>query len=63
MAQPAAAATCRTSRAGCGVRVLYPEYMRLHDLFGRGGDDVMKTLKRIRDEMKDLAATTPRERR
>ena len=26
---------------------LYAEYRRLHDLFGRGGDDVMKTLKAI----------------
>jgi len=26
---------------------LYAEYLRLHDLFGRGGDDVMRTLKRI----------------
>jgi ribulose kinase len=26
---------------------LYPEYVRLYDLFGRGGDDVMRTLKRI----------------
>jgi len=26
---------------------LYAEYLRLHDLFGRGGDDVMKTLKTI----------------
>ncbi len=23
------------------------EYVRLHDLFGRGGDDVMRTLKAI----------------
>ena len=29
---------------------LYAEYVRLHDLFGRGGDDVMKTLKRLRAE-------------
>ena len=29
---------------------LYPEYVRLHDLFGRGGDDVMRTLKRIQRE-------------
>jgi L-ribulokinase len=29
---------------------LYTEYVRLHDLFGRGGDDVMRTLKRIRLE-------------
>ena len=26
---------------------LYREYLRLHDLFGRGGDDVMRRLKRI----------------
>ena len=26
------------------------EYRRLHDYFGRGGNDVMKTLKRLRDE-------------
>ena len=29
---------------------LYAEYVRLHDLFGRGGDPVLKTLKRIRLE-------------
>ena len=28
---------------------LYGEYVRLHDLFGRDGDGVMKSLKRIRD--------------
>jgi L-ribulokinase len=27
---------------------LYAEYVRLHDLFGRGGDDVMRTLKQIK---------------
>ena len=27
---------------------LYREYLRLHDLFGRGGNDVMQRLKRIR---------------
>jgi len=27
---------------------LFAEYERLHDLFGRGGDDVMKTLKEIK---------------
>ncbi len=26
---------------------LYREYLGLHDLFGRGGDDVMRRLKRI----------------
>ncbi len=29
---------------------LYREYVRLHDLFGRGGDDVMRTLKAIQRE-------------
>jgi L-ribulokinase len=27
---------------------LYREYRRLHDLFGRGGDRAMKTLRRVR---------------
>jgi L-ribulokinase len=27
---------------------LYAEYVRLHDLFGRGGDEVMKNLRRLR---------------
>lgn len=30
---------------------LYAEYLRLHDYFGRGGNNVMKTLKRIRDNV------------
>ncbi|HXG40744.1 MAG TPA: ribulokinase [Candidatus Limnocylindrales bacterium] len=29
---------------------LYAEYVRLHDLFGRGGDPAIKTLRRIRRE-------------
>jgi L-ribulokinase len=28
---------------------LYAEYVKLHDYFGRGGNNVMKTLKQIRD--------------
>ena len=35
---------------------LYAEYLRLHDLFGRGGDDVMRRLKRLQFE---AAALTP----
>jgi hypothetical protein len=27
---------------------LYLEYRRLHDLFGRGGDQVMRNLNRLR---------------
>jgi L-ribulokinase len=30
---------------------LYTEYLRLHDYFGRGENDVMKTLKQIRNEV------------
>jgi L-ribulokinase len=30
--------------------LLYAEYVRLHDQFGRAPDGVMKTLKRVRDE-------------
>ena len=30
---------------------LYAEYLRLHDYFGRGENNVMKTLKAIRDEV------------
>lgn len=30
---------------------LYAEYVRLHDYFGRGGNDVMKRLKRIKAEI------------
>jgi len=29
---------------------LYGEYVRLHDLFGRGGIETMKTLRKIRTE-------------
>jgi L-ribulokinase len=30
---------------------LYAEYLRLHDYFGRGKNNVMKTLKQIRNEV------------
>ena len=32
---------------------LYREYVRLYDYFGRGENNVMKTLKRIRDEVRN----------
>ena len=32
--------------------VLYREYVRLHDHFGRGGNDVMKTLRSLRARAK-----------
>ena len=35
--------------------VLYREYVRLHDLFGRGAEPTMKTLKRLRLEVAGLA--------
>jgi L-ribulokinase len=34
---------------------LYREYRRLHDLFGRGGDEVMRTLKAIQSEVERSA--------
>ena len=34
---------------------LYTEYLRLHDYFGRGGNDVMKTLKKIKAEVKHVS--------
>src|SRR5581483_2689832 len=37
--------------------VLYGEYRRLHDLFGRGGDDVMYRLKRLQSAAEDVAVT------
>ena len=33
---------------------LFAEYLRLHDYFGRGDNDVMKTLKHIRDEVRPV---------
>ena len=30
---------------------LFAEYVRLHDYFGRGENNVMKTLKQIRDQV------------
>ncbi len=35
--------------------LLFTEYVRLHDYFGRGGNDVMKTLKHIKAEVKSRA--------
>ncbi len=37
-------------RAHAAYERLYAEYVRLHDYFGRGGNDVMKRLLAIRDE-------------
>jgi L-ribulokinase len=34
---------------------LFAEYLRLHDYFGRGENNVMKTLKKIRAEVKHVA--------
>ncbi len=34
---------------------LFAEYLRLHDYFGRGGNDVMKNLKEIKAEVKHAA--------
>jgi L-ribulokinase len=39
--------------------VLYREYVRLHDYFGRGGNDVMKVLKGLRADARALAVANP----
>jgi L-ribulokinase len=36
--------------------VLYREYVRLHDYFGRGENDVMKTLRQLRAQAVTIAA-------
>jgi L-ribulokinase len=41
--------------------VLYREYVRLHDYFGRGENNVMKTLRRLRAEATKATAVTPAE--
>ncbi len=33
---------------------LFTEYLRLHDYFGRGENNVMKTLKKIKGEVKHV---------
>ncbi len=38
---------------------LYAEYVRLHDLFGRGLDPAMKRLKRLRLDAKAASAAIP----
>ena len=59
MATPATGTYLPDARNRHGYDALYGEYLRLHDLFGRGGrDDVMKTLKRLRDDAKDVAGST-----
>ncbi len=39
--------------------LLYGEYRRLHDLFGRGGDDVMRRLKSLRKAVAAAASAQP----
>ena len=34
--------------------LLYAEYLRLHDLFGRGGDDVMRRLKQLAQDRRSV---------
>jgi L-ribulokinase len=38
-----------------GYELLYAEYLRLHDYFGRGENNVMKVLKKIKAEVKHAA--------
>jgi len=45
-------------RAKAAYDELYAEYTQLHDYFGRGGNDVMRRLKRIRREALASVADT-----
>jgi L-ribulokinase len=47
MAPPSTESYSPVASAAEAYEELYGEYRRLHDLFGRGGDDVMRTLKRL----------------
>jgi L-ribulokinase len=38
---------------------LYAEYVRLHDYFGRGGNEVMHRLRVIRDRARKATAREP----
>ena len=44
----AATPTCPTSARADAYDALYEHYARLHDHFGRGGDDVMHALRDLR---------------
>jgi L-ribulokinase len=48
MSRPAASSYRPDPGAAASYRELYGEYRRLHDLFGRHGDDVMRNLNRLR---------------
>jgi len=50
MAQPSVETYRPVPRAHAVYGRLYQEYVRLHDLFGRHGDDAMRTLREIRRE-------------
>jgi L-ribulokinase len=50
MAQPSVETYRPVADAHAVYGQLYQEYVRLHDLFGRHGDDAMRTLRRIRRE-------------
>jgi L-ribulokinase len=47
MARPSDVAYVPDAGRHAAYEPLYREYLRLHDLFGRGGDDVMQRLKEI----------------
>ena len=49
----------RSERTALVYDRLYAEYVRLHDLFGRGGDPALKTLKRLRTRGARLAPERP----
>ena len=47
MTRPSTESFTPSAEAHAVYDELYAEYVRLHDLFGRGGDDAMRNLKRL----------------
>jgi L-ribulokinase len=47
MTRPSTESFAPSAEAHAVYDELYAEYVRLHDLFGRGGDDAMRNLKRL----------------
>ncbi len=52
MAPPARDRYTPEAQSASAYDTLFCEYKRLHDLFGRGGDDVMRRLKSLQHEVK-----------
>ncbi|MGZ4336382.1 MAG: ribulokinase [Gaiellaceae bacterium] len=59
MAPRAAESYVPNDRNRAAYDALYAEYVRLHDYFGRDGDDAMRVLKRLRDDARLATSRAP----